>query len=900
MSVKGLGKIFKPGSIAVIGASNTKGSVGYMLLHNLIGVGYEGVVYPVNNKRSSIQGIHAYSNVSQIPTRVDLAIIAVPARGVPEVLEECGEAGVGGAIIISAGFREIGEEGRKLEEQINHIARRYGIRIIGPNCLGIIMPHQNLNASFAHLMPVAGSIAFISQSGALCTAVLDRCAHQHIGFSAFVSIGSMVDVSFGDLIDYFGMDLETSSIMLYIESLQHVREFMSAARHFAKSKPIIVVKSGRFTESAKAATSHTGALAGDDNFYDAAFKRAGIIRVSEIEDLFDCSAALAFQTRPRGSRLAIVTNAGGPGVLAADRLIAKGGVLAELPDETVNELNRVLPPFWSHENPVDIIGDATPERYRDAVTCLLKDQTVDGVVVLLTPQAMTDPDGTAKLVSDIATRKYHKPLLASWLGADAVESGRNILELNRIPNFETPEQAVDAYLHMYQHTKNIAALYETPGDIVGTFTPRRDDVKNLFKTVAHAGRDTLTEAEAKAVLDAYRIPITETLIATNADECAILASKLGFPVAVKILSPQVTHKTDVGGVMLDVATPEDAERAFEYVTETTKRDQPDAEITGVTVQKMIGGDGYEIIIGSKFDPLFGPAILFGAGGTAVELFRDLTLGFPPLNQVLARRMIEDTKIYNLLKGFRNKPPANIRLIEETLVKISYMLIDFPEIIEMDINPIYVDSESLTALDARIIIDPKTVNVAVPSGKHLIISRYPTKYHWRWVNNDGLRMLFGVIRPEDEKLWLDLVDSFSKETVRYRFFAPQSFDHRMAVRFCNIDYDREIAIAAFVEEEGEGGEEGDRETKMTGVGRLIIEPDEETAEFGVAVTDRWQGHGIGGKLLDLTIEVARDFRLRRIWGVVLTDNQKMLGLCESRGFAIKAGGEAGMMRVTLDL
>jgi len=561
----------------------------------------------------------------------------------------------------------------------------------------------------------------------------------------------------------------------------------------------------------------------------------------------------------------------------------------------VEALDKVLPPFWSRENPVDILGDATPERYRNAVTYLLQDRNVDGIIVLLTPQAMTDPEGAAKLVSEVASgnMSHYKPLLTSWMGADAVESGRDILERNGIPNFETPEQAVDVYLQMYQYTKNIASLYEAPGDIVRTFTPRREEVKNLFKSVAGEKRTVLTEAEAKAVLDAYQIPVARMLVAKSARECASLASKIGFPVAVKILSPDVTHKTDVGGVILNVATPEDGKSAFERVVANTKANKPDALITGATVQKMIDEDqGYEIIIGSKFDSLFGPAILFGAGGTAVELFRDLTLGFPPLNQVLARRMIEDTKIYSLLKGFRDKPPANILFIEETLVKISYMLIDFPEIVEMDINPIYVDDKSIIALDARIIIDPAKVGPAIPPGKHLIISRYPTKYQQKWVNNEGIEIVLRVIRPEDEKLWIDLVNSFSKETVRYRFFGPQSFDHSMAVRFCNIDYDREIAIAAFVKEDGEA--------RMVGVGRLITEPGEETAEFGEAVTDLWQGRGVGGKLLDMVIDVARDFRLRRIWGEVLSDNQNMLGLCESRGFVIEPAREHGMVRATLEL
>ena len=894
MTIKGLDKIFKPKSIAVIGASNTKGSVGYLLLDNLIGKGYDGVVFPVNNKRQSIQGIHAYNSISQVPMRVDLAIIAVPAKNVPGILSECGDAGVGGVIIISAGFKEMGTTGQKLEDHIAAIARQYNIRIIGPNCLGIIMPYLNLNASFAHIMPKPGNVAFISQSGALCTAVLDKCAHQHIGFSAFVSIGTMVDVDFSNLIDYFGMDPATSSIILYIESLQNAREFMSAARHFAKKKPIIVVKSGRFEGSAKAAASHTGALASNDEFYDAAFKRAGIIRVSEIEDLFNCSAALAFQTRPKGSRLAIVTNAGGPGVMAADKLIDKGGELAKLSEETIDALNEVFPEYWSHGNPVDILGDATPQRYHDAVVHLLNDKNVDGIVVLLTPQAMTDPVKTAKLVSEAASenRLHHKPLLASWMGADAVEQGRDILELNSIPNFETPEQAVVTYLHMYQYTKNIAALYETPDDIITTFIPDHDTVKDLFKKVARKGRTILTEIEAKNVLDAYQIPVVTTNIATSADECVRFATDIGFPVALKIVSQQITHKTDVGGVILNINTPEDVKNSFESIIKNTKKYQPDAEITGVAIQKMIIGNGYEIIIGSKFDSLLGPAILFGAGGTFVELFKDMVLDFPPLNQVLARHMIRDTKIYDILKGYRDKPPANIRLIEETLVKISYMLIDFPEIIEMDINPIYVDDKTITVLDARIIIDPEKVNKVIPPKKHLIISRYPTKYQWKWVNNEGIEIFLRVIRPEDEKLWLELVDSFSMETVRYRFFGPKTFDHSIAVRFCNIDYDREIAIAAFIEENGK--------TKMIGVGRLIIEPDEESAEFGIAITDLWQRRGVGGKLLDLVIEIAEDFRLRRIWGLILQDNRNMIRLCKSRGFMMETDREPDVVYAILDI
>lgn len=893
MSVKNLDKIFHPKSIAVIGASNTKGSVGYLLLRNLIGVGYEGTVYPVNKSSPSIQGIHAYSSISQIPQKIDLALIAVPAQIVPDVLRECADAGIGGAIVVSAGFKEVGEEGKQLEEEIWNIVREAGIRLIGPNCLGIICPRTHLNASFAHRMPEPGNIAFISQSGALCTAILDWCAQRHIGFSAFVSIGSMVDVDFSDLIDYFGMDPYTQSIILYMESLSNAREFMSAARHFARSKPIIVVKSGRFSQSAQAAASHTGALAGDDDVYNAMFQRAGIIRVSEITELFNCSAALASQARPRGLHLAVVTNAGGPGVIAADKLLEKGGKLATLSQESVEALNKVLPSFWSHSNPVDILGDATPERYRDTLSVLLQDKNIDGILVLLTPQAMTQPDAVATVVNQFARSNQGKPILASWMGEESVAEGRKILNLSGIPTFDTPEEAVETYLYMYQYTRNIAALYEMPEDILEGFTPDRNRVKELFRQVAKEDRKLLAADESQSVLQAYGIPTVQTLTATSLEECVRCAEEIGYPVVVKILSPEITHKTDAGGVMLNLKNSEEVRSAYEQILENVARHSPEVTILGATVQAMISGAGYEVFIGSKYDPLFGPVVVFGAGGTLVEFVRDRSLGLPPLTQALARRMIEDTRIFQLLKGFRDRPAADLRLLEQTIVKVSSLLVDFPELVEMDINPVYLDDHSLMALDARILIDPAKVRLFRPPGKHLIISHYPTKYNREWVSDKGDRICFRVIRPEDEPLWIDMLKSFSAETIRYRFFAPLShIDHHTVIRYCHIDYDREIAIVAETMEDGK--------RKMIGVGRLIREPEEGVGEFAVVVTDRWQGKGVGSQLLDILFEVANDFRLRRIVGDVLADNTRMLTLCRQKGFRIQRGVEPDLRRVVLDL
>jgi acetyltransferase len=894
MSTANLDKLFDPRSIAVIGASNKKGSVGYILLRNLIGAEYDGIVYPVNPTAPAVQGIQAYASISQVPRKIDLAVIAVPAKAVPDVVRECGEAGVAGTVIVSSGFKEVGAQGKRLEEQVTAIAESYGLRVVGPNCLGYIRPALNLNVTFAHVMPEPGRVAFFSQSGALGTAILDWAAANHIGFSAFVSVGSMSDVDFGDLIDYFGADPHTSSIILYVEAITDARKFMSAARHFAKTKPIIVVKSGRTARSAMAAASHTGAIAGDDTLYSAAFRRAGIVRVDEIEDLFDCSETLSRQISPKGPRLAILTNAGGPGVMAADRLLDLGGELAELSPSTDEELKSILPSFAARGNPVDVGGDADAQRYGAAAQVLMRDPNIDGVIAILTPQAMSFPTQTAEVLVQVAAEHPSKPLLASFMGEIKVAEGVRILREAHVPHFDTPEDGVRAFMYLHQYTRSLANLYETPADILPNFSPNRDAVKRIFIDVARSGRDILSEVEAKQVLEAYGIPVVPTRVATSPEECAKLAEQIGFPVAIKILSHDVTHKSDVGGIALNVRSAPEAANQFTKITERVKQAQPQAKIIGVTVQAMSRG-GYEVIIGSKRDRTFGPAIMFGMGGTGVELYRDVAVDFPPLNQALARGMIQSTKVSTLLSGYRGRPPVDMIALEQTLVKLSYLLVDFPEIAELDANPVQVRPDGLSALDARIIIDPKDVRKITLPGSHLMISTYPSKYEWD-TSIDGQKLLIRPIRPEDEPIWTEMIGSLSPATIEFRFFGPvKEITKSMLVRYCHIDYDREIALVAVEAPKGK------RPARMLGVARLTIETaNSEEAEFAILIRDDFQRRGLGHELMTKLIAAGRDMGVREIYGHVLASNTPMIRFSESLGFSMRAGDEPDVRKMVLRL
>jgi acetyltransferase len=876
-----LDKIFNPKSVAVIGASGEEGSVGYALMKNFAESGFAGHVFPVSLKKTEVLSLKAYPSVEQVPEPVDLAVIATPARTVPGVLEQCGKAGVNGIIIISAGFKEIGPEGRALEERITEIKKKYNMRIVGPNCLGVIRPIVRLNATFISKMPKPGNIAFISQSGALGSAILDWAMHENIGFSNFVSLGSMIDVDFGDLIDYFGTDPKTKSILMYIEGITDARKFMSAARHFARTKPIIVVKAGKFSESAKAAASHTGSLTGEDMIYDKAFKRAGMVRVEEIADLFNCAAVLGMQPIPRGPNLAIITNAGGPGVMATDALIAQGGTLAKLSDKTMEALNNILPHFWSKGNPIDILGDAKADRYRAVVEACLNDDNVDGIVIIYTAQAVVEPVEVAKSLAElIRSRTYqNKTILTSFMGYGAVEEANRIFIDNNIPTYSTPEQAIKTYQYMYQYKRNLELLYETPEELPVDVVPPKRPLLTVLRNVATENREILTEVEAKTFLEYYNFPVVKTKTAQTENEAALLASQLGYPVVMKVLSPQITHKSDVGGVVLDITGEADAREAFKRIMQKAKEHDPDAEILGVTVQPMIKRQGYEVIIGAKADPLFGPVILFGMGGVGVELFKDFAIGIPPLNQTLVRRMMEETKMYQLLKGYRNFPPANIKLLEEIMVRFSQMLVDFPQLKEVDINPLFINEKEAFAFDARIVIDPSKVFTKFEPHQHLIVTPYPTKYETMWRLRDGRTVILRPIKPEDEPLWLEMFQNFSEESIRYRFFQVlKDTPHETRVRYCNIDYDREIAIVAELTEEGR--------KRILGVARVSIEPDGRTGEIAFIVADPWQGLGLGTKLVDYVLEICADMKLETIYAIMLADNYRAMGLMKKMGFTVK--------------
>jgi acetyltransferase len=878
MGIEGLDKIFNPERIAVIGASNKPGSVGFTLLNNLIGVGFKGFVYPVNPYSPSIQGVTAYPSVQKIPWQVDLAIVATPAHIVPQVVEECGESGVTGVIIVSSGFGETGVEGKALEENLLKLKQKYGLRIVGPNCIGVMRPNVGLNASFAKKKAEKGHVAFVSQSGALCASVLDWAANAHVGFSYFVSVGGMLDVDFADLIDYFGTDPETRSIVLFIEAVKDPRKFMSAARRFAGAKPIIVVKAGRSPEGTKAAASHTGAVTGEDAIYDAFFSRAGVVRVEEIDDLFSCSEILAKQPSPMGPNLAIITNAGGPGVMATDALIARGGSLAALSDATAKTLDSFLPYYWSKGNPIDICEDATVERFHRVLETCIEDLGIDGYLVIYTPIGAADPTETAKAIIELSMQT-DRPILTSWLGEEDVREARALLRENMIPTFLTPERAVTSFVHMYDHARNLKLLFETPEELSIELSANRERLEKILKKAAKQNRGILTEPESKEFLEAYGIPTAQAHVAKTADEAVKAASKIGYPVVLKVLSSDVTHKTDVGGVVLNIASELEVRRCFKELVKCVERQLPSAKIEGVTVQPMIS-NGYELMLGSKRDSQFGSIIVFGTGGIGVEVFKDISVGFPPLNQTLARRIIEQTKAYKMLKeGFRGKPPANLRLLEEVLVRFSQLIIDYPQIIEVDVNPILLNEKEATALDARIIIDLEWEEKPTQRFKHLIIRPYPRKYVAARKMRDGKDVVLRPVRPEDEPFLVELFKSFSEQTMRLRFFRViKETTHETLARYCNIDYEREMVMVAELTEQGS--------RRITGMVRLVVQPDGESGEVAVVVGDPWQNRGLGSELFGYIIEAAKDMGLKSLFGEILAENTKMTHICYKKGFEVK--------------
>ncbi|MGA7238206.1 MAG: bifunctional acetate--CoA ligase family protein/GNAT family N-acetyltransferase [Bryobacteraceae bacterium] len=858
-----LDAFFRPRSIAVIGATEAPHAVGRTVLENL--TSYPGPVYPVNPLRSEALGRTCYPSIAAVPGRPDLAVIVTPSAAVPKIVAECAAAGVPAAVVISAGFKETGARGLELEREI--AAARGKMRIIGPNCLGIMAPHAGLNASFAAGMARPGKIAFLSQSGALCTAILDWSLDEMVGFSAFVSTGSMLDVGWGDLIGYLGDDPNTDAILIYMESIGEARSFLSAAREVALEKPIIVLKAGRTPQAAQAAASHTGAMTGHDAVLNAAFRRCGVLSVDRIGDLFDMAETLACQSRPKGPRLAIVTNAGGPAVLATDRLIAEGGELAALSPETIGALGRNLPAHWSRRNPVDLLGDAPPERFSEALQITDADPGADAILVIYAPQGISAPTDVAERIASMA-KQLHKPLLASFMGGAAIQNAEAILNAARIPVFSYPDSAARAFVSMWRYSDNLRALYETP-ELEET-SVNRDLAQSLFRQAHESGRTLLTETESKGLLGAYGIAATQSEVATTEDDAVRISASMGYPVVLKLNSRTITHKSDIGGVELNLTGEAAVRGAWWRIAGRVPHD----DFQGVAVQKMEPvGAGFELILGASTDPQFGPVLLFGAGGQLVEVIHDHEFGLPPLNSTLARRLMERTRIYKALGGARGHPPVDQARLEQTLVRFSQLITENPRIKEIDINPLLASADRILALDARVVLH--AWDIADCDLPRTVIRPYPSHYVEEVALRGGGRITLRPIRPEDEPAMVRFHRNLSDRSVHFRYFhsiaLSERITHQRLARVCFVDYDRQMVLVA--------------ETvahEIAGVGRLTHAVDGE-AEFALIVADAWQNHGIGAALLRKLIAIARPEGLQRIYGSVLADNQPMIDVCNLLGF-----------------
>jgi acetyltransferase len=874
---------FHPRNVAVIGATEEPASVGRSLVSNLKQTSFGGRVFPVNPKHSTILDLPCFANLGAIPEKVDLAVIATPASTVPAVIRDCVAAGVEGAIIISAGFKETGEAGAALEQEILREARKSRMRIVGPNCLGIMSPHHGLNATFANSVARPGHLGFISQSGALCTAILDWSQREMVGFSAFVSVGSMLDVGWGDLIQYLGDDPHTRSIVIYMESVGDARAFLSAAREVALSKPIIVIKPGRTEAAAKAAASHTGALTGQDDVLDAAFRRCGVLRVTTIAELFYLSEALDKQPRPKGPNLTIVTNAGGPAVLATDALLgplhSDGGRLTELSPDTLKQLNDFLPRHWSHQNPIDILGDASVERYAKAVDLAAKDPATDGLLVILAPQGVTDPAAVAERLAAYASLGT-KPVIASWMGGADVARGEAILNKAGIPTYAYPDAAARVFQTMWRYSANLKSLYETPksggADLPVRSRPpgRLLGATNLVVQARAQGRTLLTEAESKNLLEAYDIPTVPTQIATSVGEAVEAAGRIGYPVVLKLHSETITHKTDVGGVQLDLPDEAAVRRAYQSIEEAVTRAVGHEHFLGVTVQEMTRAEGYELILGSSVDSQFGPVLVFGSGGQLVEIYKDRAIGLPPLNTTLARRLMERTKIFSAFGGVRGRKPVDLAALERLLVNFSFLVLEQSWIKEIDINPLLASPGGLLALDARVVLHGQDV-LSPPKPA---IRPYPVQYVKSWRFEDGTEILIRPIRPEDEPLIARFHARLSERSVYQRYFHLMNLDQRVAhdrlVRVCFGDYDREIALVAEL-----GGE-------ILAVGRLSKAHLANEAELAMLIVDEYQGHGLGTQLWNQLLEIARFEKLDRVTAEILAGNRQMLDVCRQFGFDLE--------------
>ncbi len=890
-----LDAIFAPKSVAVIGATETPGSVGRTIVWNLISSSFGGTIYPVNPKRASILGIKAYPNLSAVPEVVDLIVVVTPAVSIPGIIKEAVDIGVKSAIIISAGFKETGPQGAELERQILEHARRGHMRIIGPNCLGVMSPITGLNATFATTIARPGSVGFISQSGALCTAILDWSLRENVGFSYFVSVGSMLDVDWSDLIYYLGDDPHTKSIVIYMETIGNARAFLSAAREVALTKPIIVIKPGRTEGAAKAAASHTGSLTGSDEVLEVAFRRSGVLRVNSIAELFYMAEVLGKQPRPQGRRLTVLTNAGGPGVLAADALITNGGELTKLSPETMEAFNQLLPAAWSHNNPVDIIGDASPERYSKALEIAAKDSNSDGILVILTPQAMTDPTKTAEELVPYA-QALGKPVIATWMGGNEVSPGEAILNKANIPAFPYPDTAARVFDYMAHYSENLRSLYETPMPIgEGQDELDRECAESIINAARDAGRTILTEYESKQLLSCYGIPTVETRIAKSEKEAVEAADAIGYPVVLKLHSETITHKTDVGGVQLNLADADAVQNAYASIKKSVTEKAGAEHFLGVTVQPMAKVEGYELILGSSIDPQFGPVLLFGLGGQLVEVFKDRSLSLPPLTTTLARRMMERTKIYTALKGVRGRDPVDLAGLERMLVRFSQLITEQRWVKELDINPLMASPEQLLALDARVVLfDKDTQEEQLPK---LAIRPYPIQYVGTWTAKDRTKVTIRPLLPEDEALIAKFHTVLSERTVFMRYLQPMMLQervmHERLARICHCDYDRELALLAETTNK-------DGEQDVMGIVRLSKVHGTNEARLSILIGDPYQGIGLGSELVRRAIDVARSERLNRLSAILTADNQIMGHIFETLGFRVEPSGNEKLLLATLEL
>ena len=878
MNTHYLASLFTPESVALYGASDRVDSVGGVVFKNLMSSGFKGRIYAINSKRDVVQGEKAYSSLDEIDELVDLVVVATPASSIPAIVEACGERGVKMMLILSAGFRETGKEGRRLEDRVIQLVRRYGIRLMGPNCLGIIRPDIGLNITFGNNDAKPGNLALVSQSGAICTAILDWAEANDIGFSAVVSTGIAADLDFGDFLDYLVSDPHTKAILLYIEGIKDSRRFMSSLRAAARIKPVIALKVGRHAAGAEASMSHTGALVGSDETFSAALSRSGVLRVETISQLFSSAKALSsVHYRGASERLVIITNGGGPGVMAADRATDQGIELSELAADTMTALNEVLPGVWSHNNPVDIIGDAPPERYEQALDICLADPGVDGAIVILTPQAMTRPTEVAEAVIKSA-QKNKKPIMTCWMGGGQVEQARQLFNSAHVPSFRMLENAVDAFSYLARYNRNQRLLLQTPARLTrGQEPPDTEGARMIIEGVLTEQRSVLTEPESMAVLNAFSIPTVRNGVAHSANEALVIAQSIGFPIAMKVLSKDISHKSDAGGVRLNINSAQEVRGAYRQLIDQVMLKLPDAKIAGVTIEKMYrSSTGRELMIGIVHDPVFGPVISFGSGGTSVEVMGDSAISLPPLNRRLALDLINRTKVSRLLGQFRQMPPVDMDQLVDVLLAVSSMACELPWIQEMDINPLIMDEKGIVAVDARLVVDypePST-----DPYHHLAIHPYPAHLVKKIQLNDGTDMVIRPIRPEDAEIEAQFVRDLSPEAKYFRFMnSLQELSPEMLVRFTQIDYHNDMALIAVV---SKGAAE-----EQIGVARYTTNMDKKSCEFALVVSDRWQGRGIGHHLMKSLMEIARGRDLDTMDGQVLSRNTRMLELVASLGFRI---------------